>query len=185
MKRHFFITGLPRSRTAWLANWLTWGGSFCYHDGFVGCASVDDFASKLRTTPGTHVGNSDPANVCFWQRLVRFFPDASWVIIKRNMDDAMCSSQRAFGSFDEAVLERWAVELDEIKHMTDALVVPFEEINKRAFEIAEHVGVNAGGVPRLRLLANMQVQIVPAQLKQGMADMLRNPPQQLVAEVFQ
>ena len=32
MKNIFFITGLPRSRTAWLANWFTYGHTFCFHE---------------------------------------------------------------------------------------------------------------------------------------------------------
>ena len=30
----FFVTGLLRSRTGWLANWLTYERSFCWHDAF-------------------------------------------------------------------------------------------------------------------------------------------------------
>ena len=44
--RNFFVLGLPRSRTAWLANFLTYDGYFCFHEGIDGCRSIDDYKKK-------------------------------------------------------------------------------------------------------------------------------------------
>jgi hypothetical protein len=82
MPSQFFITGLPRSRTAWLANWLTTGETFCYHDGLSGCASLDAFDRKLAAHP--ICGDSDSGLAFFWEPLRKAYPDAQWAIVRRD-----------------------------------------------------------------------------------------------------
>ena len=49
---NFFILGLPRHRTCWLANFFTYNGLFCYHEGAADCATFDEYKSKLGTSCG-------------------------------------------------------------------------------------------------------------------------------------
>lgn len=51
----FFITGLPRSRTAWMAAFLTNGEVFCAHELMNGCHSRQEFYAKMEAVDG----NSD------------------------------------------------------------------------------------------------------------------------------
>ena len=56
---NFFITGLPRSRTAWLANYFSTGDVFCWHEAMAGITCKQDYWARLATTHYKHVGNSD------------------------------------------------------------------------------------------------------------------------------
>ena len=55
----FFITGLPRSRTAWLASFFTGNNSFCYHEILRVSSGFDDAIRKLSHRKEMYVGNSD------------------------------------------------------------------------------------------------------------------------------
>ena len=43
----FMIVGLPRHRTAWLANFFTYDDLFCYHEGIDNCYSLFDYKYKI------------------------------------------------------------------------------------------------------------------------------------------
>jgi hypothetical protein len=165
-KRHYFITGLPRCRSAWLANLLTWDNSFCYHDGWLGIASVDQFAAMLNETPADKVGNSDPANVFFWEELAERFPEAKWVVVKRDYETTLASCQRAFTSVRRESLAAMSDRLNELVATLQPLVIDYEQLGDGAV-VARYCGVD---VPRRRydMLAHLQVQIEPIWLKENL-----------------
>lgn len=89
----FFITGLPRSRTAWLANFLTHGDvSFCFHDGlrFGGPEGLLRKMVEARPASG-FVGDSDSALLLFYEQIESLFPLSPWVVIHRPVDEAVRS----------------------------------------------------------------------------------------------
>lgn len=76
----FFITGLPRSRTAWFAAFMTHDDIFCWHEALNGCLSKQDFYDRMEL-PFKHVGNADCGLI-----LTNFqekYPDAPTVVIHR------------------------------------------------------------------------------------------------------
>lgn len=87
----YFITGLPRSRTAWLANLLTWGDSFCFHEATTGCSSMEQLKATLETVPiGTrHIGNSDPNLGLIAQSIMETFPQCRVVLIHRPLEECV------------------------------------------------------------------------------------------------
>lgn len=88
MKDPFFIVGLPRSRTAWLANFLTFGPAFCLHDGLRGCATIGDFATKLARLEVEFPGDADPGLPHVFGSVRDRFPGARYVIVTRKYEDA-------------------------------------------------------------------------------------------------
>lgn len=97
-ENYYFITGLPRSRTAWLANWLTAPGTFCFHDAtlidnsHVGALSV--MAARRRARPYEKVGDAD-SGLLFWSGQVRaLLPEAPFILIERDPDACLASSLR-------------------------------------------------------------------------------------------
>lgn len=44
----FFITGLPRSRTAWFAAFMSASGYPCYHEAINGCKSIQEYKDKIK-----------------------------------------------------------------------------------------------------------------------------------------
>ena len=96
----FFVTGLPRSRTTWLANWLTAGRAFCFHDLLADCARVEDMQGYFQDVAHGHklayVGNADSGLPLVWRKVQQVFPAARWLVVERDMDEALMSCERYF-----------------------------------------------------------------------------------------
>lgn len=82
----FIVLGLPRSRTAWLARFLTYGKSTCLHEMSVTMRSVKD-AIRLFETP--NMGSSETAMAPGWYLLRHYFPDIKVVVVRRPVDEVM------------------------------------------------------------------------------------------------
>jgi hypothetical protein len=52
----FFITGLPRSRTAWFSAFMTASGFPCLHEGVNGCKTIKEYKRKV-----SHISDSNTA----------------------------------------------------------------------------------------------------------------------------
>ena len=103
----FFITGLPRSRTAWLANFFTTQTAFCFHDrckdGWT-AAWVEQSLKMVAQgfVPGspparyTHVGDADSGLMLIAPQLVVMFPDARWLFVKNT---PQCAADKLPGVF--------------------------------------------------------------------------------------
>lgn len=92
----FFITGLPRSRTAWLANFFTWRESFCHHDALRMGLSVEALREQLESVPARYVGDSDSGLVMFAEQIVKEWPDARWLLVQRPVRECLESYQNYF-----------------------------------------------------------------------------------------
>lgn len=98
MTTPFFITGMPRARTAWLANFLTWGDAFCAHDLSMRCESVAQLAARIDALPGAFPGVSDSALCLIPDRIRAQWPDARWVVLRRDPAQVRFSLQ-AMGAY--------------------------------------------------------------------------------------
>ncbi len=97
----FFITGLPRSRTAWLAAVFTNPevGAHCLHEPDFDMRDFRNLPRQwLRQIPiGTEfAGISAPGLHRHREQLMRWFPDAPWLIVNRRVDE-VGDSLRALG----------------------------------------------------------------------------------------
>jgi hypothetical protein len=92
----FFIFGLPRSRTLWAANLLTWGAAHCYHELEADACDEKSFRSRMGSADGArkYIGNSGSGNFLFHERIFEWFPDASMVFLWRDPDDVQRSLTR-------------------------------------------------------------------------------------------
>ena len=68
-----------------MANFLTYGPSFCFHEGLVGCQSIIDLKRKMASVDAEFVGNSDCGNILFIDLIVKEFPNARFVVIHREL----------------------------------------------------------------------------------------------------
>lgn len=102
-KNNFLITGLPRSRTAWLSVAATGPKSICHHEPVSDHATYADFCTLLSDDRFEHVGVSDSALVLQIGRLIRDH-DMRVLIVVRHPSDVGISVRRYFGddlgSFD-------------------------------------------------------------------------------------
>jgi hypothetical protein len=143
----YFITGLPRSRTAWLANLLTWNDSFCFHEATFGCGSMDEFKAVLEGAPlGTrYVGDSDPNLGLIAESIVQTFPGCRVVAIHRPLADCLKSEWEAMtwdgnSAFENTTQEHIRTLMEQaslgIAHILRSLpkerqmMVRFEDLDK-------------------------------------------------------
>lgn len=85
----FFITGLPCSRTSWLANLFCHNGVFCHHDLLAECATLDDYLLTLAAQAQEgRVGDSDSGLLECHGRVMAMWPEARWLLVSRPFEDA-------------------------------------------------------------------------------------------------
>jgi len=143
----FFVLGLPRSRTAWLANFLTYDDLFCYHEGINGCHSMDEYKQKIE-----NCGDS-----CTGLSLIDFepyFPDAKKVIIDSNTERAV-----EFGKtmFDADLTELMAIAKSRLDNM-EGLHISLSDINHRLREIWEYLTDSPFNKKRADQLIKLNIQ---------------------------
>ena len=115
MKRqHFFITGLPRSRTAWLANFFTYGKSVCWHDASRRDMNARGVIDCFRDAGGAadYVGDADSGLPFLGLELARYLPEARWLIVRRDITQARESFAKFFRErpYRGVPMERTALE---------------------------------------------------------------------------
>ena len=93
MKNVFFIIGLPRSRTCWLANFFTYGNSFCYHELSKICYSKPEkfnlLVDTIKNNEAEFVGISDSGLPIMLDSLMIKFPKAKIVVIERDKNEVV------------------------------------------------------------------------------------------------
>ena len=123
----FVILSLPRSRTAWLSRFLSYGDWACGHDELRHCRSLDDVKSWFSQE---NTGTCETAAAPFW----RLIPEGvKVVVIRRPVDDVVQSLAR-FG-VDPAVsvplMRRLDAKLGQIeKRVPGVLSVQFAELER-------------------------------------------------------
>ena len=90
----FFILGLPRSRTAWLAAFLTDGPVHCHHELIRQCANPDEYLVRLAATRTPIVGDSSPALALYYPSLREAIGRHKVVVIRRNKDEARLAHEQ-------------------------------------------------------------------------------------------
>jgi hypothetical protein len=127
--RPFVILALPRSRTFWLSNFLTYRDWHCGHDELRHVRTIGDVQSWL-SQPFT--GTVETAAASFW----RLIPSGVRVVIVRRSVEEVVNSMVASmppGVFDRDGMTRLMTRLDlklsqAAKGLPNALVVTFEEL---------------------------------------------------------
>ena len=173
----FFLTGLPRCRSAWWSNLLTWGESFCWHEGAIipGMTPIEMRNVTLKS-PLNNVGVSDPSLVFHWKRVADTFPNAKWVSVIRNVSESVNSVREIEPHLAYDALDDAKVELDSLTVHTSAFRVCFDHINPQTcYSVADYLGVCIGPIERVRQLCDMNVQIHPPILKARLETLKRQP----------
>lgn len=102
----FFITGLPRSRTAWFSAFMTASGFPCLHEGINNCRTLEEYKDKVSEISDSNTG------LCFLNHI----DDRPLLVIHRKgYHDGMFDNAR--------------------NHQLIGLHVNFDEIDDRISEI--------------------------------------------------
>lgn len=128
----FFVLSLPRSRTAWLANLFTYENSYCFHEGLLDVPSPHHLKKLFERTGKPIVGNSDCGNIFFTDELMDMFPDATFVVVKRDVDRVL-NELREMGSFFGEVDHVLHADmlLRQFTRHHDCLTVDFDNLDKK------------------------------------------------------
>ncbi len=145
MRSPFFITGLPQSRTTWLANLFCTGGVFCHHDLLGMVESVDDYLTRLRRDAlDGRVGDSDSGLLSCYRAVRRSFPASPWVLVTRDFDEAWESLVEfvAEGPWDKqlncsndlraGMQTAWEAARQELMQWRNVLTVPYAALEEAA-----------------------------------------------------
>lgn len=133
-ERHFLILGMPRSRTAWLANLMNRGGCLCHHElsnrglGAEGMAVAMERGARV-------VGNSDPGAALIAEDLLKLLPEMRLVIVKRPVEEVVESFAEAVGQSPENLpLDKFLKGAQEalLRLEPKALVVDFKDLDKKS-----------------------------------------------------
>jgi len=139
----FVVCGLPRSRTAWLANFLTYDGLYCYHEGLVGCRNLNEYYDKI----------GDDGDSTTIPHLLDL-PDCRKVIIDRDIHRAIQFTEANYGP---ANYEYYSFLKDYLSKM-EGLHIPFSEINNSLRQIWEYVTDIPFDGKRANMLIQLNVQ---------------------------
>lgn len=162
MKGSFLIVGYPRSRTAWLANFLTYGNVACAHETLSECARPRNLPGHIRALGHAYCGSAETAAPLFIREIVEAMPEAKIVFVKRPAHEVSASLLKL--GMDASV--SWAdAGLEYALKLPQTLVVRFEDMDRmNVIKMAqEHVAPGEPfNVQRFQMLRDFNVQITPA-----------------------
>ena len=110
MSDNFFITGLPRSRTAWFSAFMTASGFPCGHELINNCETIEEYKEKVKDLSDSNTAFAFISNP---------YPERKTLVIHR----------------DDAPHKEFLVNLDVI----NGLHVNFNDIHKRIDEIFNYL----------------------------------------------
>lgn len=112
LPRPYLILALPRSRTFWLANFLSAEAPApCGHDVLVNCRTTDDFINTMFISARGSVETAGVLGVRLWQARI---PNLRIVLIRRPLADVIASLEKFSVDFDHDDLWRKNAMLDEL-----------------------------------------------------------------------
>jgi len=139
----FVVCGLPRSRTAWLANFLTYDGLYCHHEGLNGCRNLNEYYDKI----------GDDGDATTIPHLLDL-PDCKKVIIDRDVNRAVQFTEVNYGPANRIYFD----SLKDFLSQMEGLHIPFEKIDSSLREIWEYVTDIPFDEKRANMLIRLNVQ---------------------------
>jgi len=146
----FIIMGLPRSRTAWLSNFLSYDGLFCYHEGLNGCKTLKDYFLKL----GKNIGDANTGLYQFnFEKYL--FSNTKIIVIDNDVEPAIEYARQTYGTDITTDIIKWKKRLDNIK----GLHIPFHDIDINLETIWTYVTDIPFDGERAEVLKGLNIQV--------------------------
>jgi len=128
MTAPFIVFSLPRSRSAWIARFLSYGGKTCGHDLATRCGTMAEFRAMFDRD---YAGTAETGAVVGWQAIRRLLPEARIAVVRRPVAEVHGSLARfGLGSpllMDE-LRERDAM-LDQVARLRGVKSYSFADLN--------------------------------------------------------
>lgn len=127
----FFITGLPRSRTAWLANLFSYENSFCFHEALRECTEIKDIKKIFNGVDKQYVGDSDSGLPFFIDEVLDLFPESKLVLVNRGISEVIDSLGKVFPNYPE--IEKIVIKtqnaINDMVNKYKPFILDFEDLN--------------------------------------------------------
>lgn len=174
MSRPFLICALPRSRTAWLANFLTAGRIQCHHE-LSSATSLHGIKEMLYHGAADFCGNADTAQMLHAVELKHLMPLAPVVVVKRDPAEV----ERSLAALGLPIIPHAVgllqTSLLHAEKLPNVLSVKYEDLAAESTlrAIQAHV---APGEPfdrqRFQMLSGMKIEITKERLNQILRGMM-------------
>lgn len=126
----FFVLALPRSMTAWMADFLSYDRSFCFHEALSQYLPAE-LPKFFQSIDSEYVGISDTLGAAFIEDLLKFFPGSKVVLIRRPVTEVIYSL-RQFGIQEADNFMYFLDEkLNQIEREYAPLVADFHALDPR------------------------------------------------------
>lgn len=171
----FFIVGLPRTRSAWFAAFLTDGAVTCHHELIRNCDKAEDYPAALTATKSPIVGDSDPTLALYYHGLKDKLPAHKVIFIERDPQAAQvafCAMLREHGLNESrwGGDEVWQAATDAFSAMKaecpDAMSFKYEDLDKP--EVIREISEYCTGLPfneeRWKIFNELKITAIPAKV---------------------
>jgi hypothetical protein len=169
----FFVLSLPRSRTAWMANFLTYDCSYCFHEGWLQVPSMHGLRELFASTGKPVVGNADCGNIFFVDEILDTFTEPKFVMIERPIADVLASLRSMGPEFgDEEGVWRGHELLQAFKRQNvPMLAIDYDSLSQSAYRLIwDYCVGSAYDHQRTVMLDGLNVQIMPDKKLQQIRD---------------
>ena len=137
----YFITGLPRSKTAWASLYFSRGNYVCHHEliaqhGVNACLNFEP-------SVGIMEGNSDAGLIILFEEFLKRFPVSPWINIIRSDEDVLKSGIKygiALPNIRFAI-KRQKQFREAMEGNPEYLEIPFDFTDLELEEACEHIGI--------------------------------------------
>lgn len=146
---NFLILGLPRSRTAWLANFMTIQDIHCTHEGLNGCHTLAAYRRKFTDNSGD--SNTGLALFDF----EALFKDFKRVIIDSDIKESVEFAKKHYDYNTFETMTRLKHRLDNL----DGLHIAFNDINNQLETIWNYLTPKQYNEKRASMLIGFDVQL--------------------------
>ncbi len=125
--QRFFITGLPRSRTAWLSTFFSTGNAICYHE-TIGMSDITELPSKFESDFYKYVGVCE-SSLGFFMEWILDNIKPKTMIVERDPNEVYASLVQMGVKSTRSQLQYLADELKKFRDHPLVMWVPFEALN--------------------------------------------------------
>lgn len=126
----FFILGLPRSRTIWLANLFTYSRSICYHEPSKHFSDISNLNPLFEISKKPFQGVSDSGLTLFHEEINEMFNNPPILLIDRPIQE-VSQSLGSIGIAPTFILETIKQQMEIIKEYPNTLTIPFHEMTEK------------------------------------------------------
>ncbi len=138
MKPGFIVYAMPRSRTAWMSKFLSYGGWSCWHEQAIFMRKIEDFQTILSWP---RIGTVETAMAPGWRLLHHYSPSVNCVVVKRPIPEVvesmMATDLKGIATYERnsltRILEYGDRMLDDVsQNVPGCLTLDFADLSTEA-----------------------------------------------------